>query len=53
MDPTIALLIVDLVAKVGIPLATELFEKWNKEEVTEEDIRNLISDLKKPEDFFA
>ena len=47
------LVILDMVAKYGVPAIVNIIKEFNKETITEEDINNLKNKIKQnPEDYF-
>ena len=51
METATIIAILELAAKYGIPAVTASINEMNKSTITDEDIKNLATLIKKPEDY--
>lgn len=51
MNTKEALDLISILAQYGIPAVTELISTWSDKEVSLEDLKKLLDEVKDPEDF--
>lgn len=51
MQATVILAIIELIAKYGIPAVRDAIQEWNKDVITEEDIKHLADRIKHPSEY--